>query len=1289
VQKAKRVFFYCLHKLWLTFAVLLVLLAVLISVLRYSLPHANDYKQHIEQLISSRYGATVQIAELSAGWQKYGPALLLKNVRLYNSEQQLQISIRETRVRLDFWGSLLQRQLTARHFELSGLTYYLDADSLLASGDGGSLDTAPILAALETLFFQQLAYFSVLDSQLVLQNDTTPDLILNIKQLDWVNSGNRHQGNGELSLAGVTANTLTFVLDLHGDELDKANGQLYLASERLDVLPWFAKLLPPSQKLKQADINFKAWGQIERGLLRRIQVELADNSLSWIRDGQPHRLQLSQGQLLWQPTETGWSIYSGALTLAAEQQQWQDLQLQLHRQNGSWSGSLNNFRLEAVTPLANLLAEDIAILQQLVRYQPSGHLQQLQWQLSEQHWQLAGEFAALQSEPADNIPGISGIGGQFLISDQLVKLTLLGEQGELRWDGLFTAPMPYERLAATLYWQTIAEGWRLQIPTLTIHSPALQLDASMQLDNKLQILARLQHVDAANASAYFPQRYMPETVRDYLEQAIQQGQLRDATVLWHGAPAEFPYREQQGVFQVLAQLEQGTFAFAPDWPLLQQLNAQLWFENASMHIQSNSGELAGLTLDQSVSASIADLFHADTIDIHIQQQANAQQVTALIQQSPLQDSLGAALQHLGALGQVQGDVLLEIGLQQPAVRALGTVDINGIVLQLAAPQMQLDNVNGRLSFDNGDISAEGLSLTWRGLPVAAALQGSQTEQGYSLQLQLQGEAGADQLASAVYAPLDELIQGQSGWQFQLQLALAKTGFNYAAQLHSTLENSAVLLPAPYQKAAAEKADFTLVVNGDAERSWLSAHYNDNLHFHAEFLHQNQQIKRAHLIAGPDDSGLNGAGFSVSVALQQADFLTWFELLQHQLSQNLPADKNILPPLTLLRGNIAQLDIAADIALHNSVFELKPQAGSWQLKLNADEVASRILFDKDWDNKGITAELEYLRFPLPEPEEGEAEPDPLAELPEQTAQRWLLQLPPIKLTCADCSVGPYRFGKVHATAHSTGNRWILDELKAVYQRHQLSLQGQWQNNDALGVSQFSGVLQSANLGAMLDEFQITSAISGSNAEIEYHLNWSGAPHQFRLANLAGDINYKLGDGALTEVSDKGSRLFSIFSLDSLLRKLRLDFRDVFAKGFYYNSMKGNLALSQGVVQTSDASIDGVPGSLQIQGYADLVSRKLDYQMAFSPKVTSSLPVIIAWMVNPATGLAALALDEVFQSAEVISKINFIVTGSFDEPVVTEVNRHSKEVPVPVRVAQPDAPIEPPPAAAVRKRSPSHG
>ena len=1270
MQQAKRICFYCLHKLWLALAVLLVLLAVLISVLRYSLPYADDYKHHIEQLISQRYGAQVTVGELSAGWQKFGPALLLRDVRLRSDSQPLQLDVAETRVRLDFWRSLLNRQLTAQHFELSGLTYYLDADSLFQVERSEALDPAPVLEALGTLFFHQLAYFSVLDSKFVLQSPDAPDLVVNIKKLDWTNKGNRHQGYGELALAGVTANTLSFIIDLHGTKLADTFGQLYLESDKLDVLPWFASLLPTSQKLQQANINFKAWGRIDSGLIRRFQVELAENSVSWQQDGQTQQLQLGQGQLLWQPQLDGWTLYSGPLTLAAADTQWPDFKLQLEQRSGQWLGGVQHFPLQAVSPLANLLAEDIAMLQQLMQFQPSGQLQQIQWRVSDELWQLAGQFSGLQSQPAGDIPGVRDINGQFWLSNTVSKVQLQSVNSELQWDGLFLQPTAYDELAATFYLQPVDGQWQFSLPSLQLKNADLQLDASIRFDQRLQILARLQQVNAANAEHYFPQRYMPQSVSHYLTRAIQAGQLSDATMLWHGVPREFPYREQQGVFQVLAQLQQGEFAFAPDWPVITDLSARLWFENAAMLIDSEQGELAGLALGQGVSASIADLFHADTLDIAIKQQLPAEQVTALMLQSPLAANLGKTLQQLGVSGEVRGDVNLAIGLHQRSADARGEVHFDGLALALQAPQMLLQDVSGSLAFHNEQIKADALKLNWRGLPLQAALQGENSAQGYQLALQVQGKQQAEQLLQALYAPAAGLAQGSTDWQLQLALHLPAQGFSYSARLQSTLEDTAILLPAPYQKAAADSGKLLVSVSGDAQHSLIAAHYNQLLHFHAELQHDTQQFSRVHLIASEQDSGLTGAGFFVSIDLPELEALPWFEVLQPLLTAGSDAEQPLFPPLTLVRGKVRQLTVAPPVALNNTVFELTQQPSYWQLQLNGTEIASQVLLSKNWQAEGISATLDYMHLPLAEPVAADSAQGAQVEALAQSAQRWFLQLPPISVSCLDCAIGNFQFGRVDAKAHSDGNQWRLTEFNARYKRNELSLSGGWQNDEALGLSQFSGKMKTNNLGALLQEYQITSAIAGSSADINFNLNWQGAPTQFALGNLAGDVDYRLGEGSLTEVSDKGARLFSIFSLDSLVRKLRLDFRDVFAKGFFYNNMTGTLALSHGVAQTSDAAIDGVPGSLQIQGYADLVSQKLDYQMAFSPKVTSSLPVIIAWMVNPATGLAALALDEVFQSAEVISKINFTVTGSFAQPVVTEVNRHSKEVPVPVRVAQPD-------------------
>ena len=54
-----------------------------------------------------------------------------------------------------------------------------------------------------------------------------------------------------------------------------------------------------------------------------------------------------------------------------------------------------------------------------------------------------------------------------------------------------------------------------------------------------------------------------------------------------------------------------------------------------------------------------------------------------------------------------------------------------------------------------------------------------------------------------------------------------------------------------------------------------------------------------------------------------------------------------------------------------------------------------------------------------------------------------------------------------------------------------------------------------------------------------------------------------------------------------------------------------------------------------------------------------------MVNPATALAALALDQMLTSAKVISNIKFSLTGPLDDPQLTELGRDSKEVSLPAR------------------------
>jgi uncharacterized protein YhdP len=177
-----------------------------------------------------------------------------------------------------------------------------------------------------------------------------------------------------------------------------------------------------------------------------------------------------------------------------------------------------------------------------------------------------------------------------------------------------------------------------------------------------------------------------------------------------------------------------------------------------------------------------------------------------------------------------------------------------------------------------------------------------------------------------------------------------------------------------------------------------------------------------------------------------------------------------------------------------------------------------------------------------------------------------------------------------------------------------------------------------------------------------VSWQGGPHNFALTTFDGDISAKFDDGYLDEVDDKGARMLSVLSLQSLVKILSFDFRDIFGDGMFYSEMGGSFTLKDGVAYTDNIKMKGTAGDLTIVGNTNLNNGDLDYRMSYRPNLTSSLPVL-AWIatLNPVTFLAGVALDEVITS-KVISEIKFEVTGNLDDPQMKQVSRKTQNISV---------------------------
>ena len=130
-MQVKAVCFFCLRKVWQLIAITLVLLAVLVSVFRYSLPYANDYKHDLETLINEQFDVDLRIGSITASWEGVGPALVLEGVTFDdNNDSPISLQIDNTSLQINILESLRFLQLRSDYFVLEGFSADIDFNAL-------------------------------------------------------------------------------------------------------------------------------------------------------------------------------------------------------------------------------------------------------------------------------------------------------------------------------------------------------------------------------------------------------------------------------------------------------------------------------------------------------------------------------------------------------------------------------------------------------------------------------------------------------------------------------------------------------------------------------------------------------------------------------------------------------------------------------------------------------------------------------------------------------------------------------------------------------------------------------------------------------------------------------------------------------------------------------------------------------------------------------------------------------------------------------------------------------
>jgi uncharacterized protein (TIGR02099 family) len=1286
-----------LKRLYKTLALMLVIFAVLLSALRLLMPYGDNLRQSLEDYVNSQYQGEMRIGQLTTAWQKYGPVLIARDVTLFNS-QALQVDIKEVDLQIDFWGSLRERKLKTTHFTLIGAQVKLD-NSLLDSDSKVHADS-PEFEGMADLFLEQVERFSVLESEIYLKDFEGRERVFNVSRLAWLNSGNRHQAIGDVEVTGVTANTVKFMLDVTGSNIN--------------ITPWLGRLLNIETKQSQTNISFRSWLTLDKGKVTRWQVDLGDNQLSWQEQGQQRLLTLDGGQLLWQRTDSNDNsnfltgdvdgvVNSSGLVLRLDSLLANPIAFELSHQNSGIQGYFSALDLRLIAPLYPLIADDKDIEQQLEKLSLQGKLEDIYLQESPQgEVSVSARLDDISLAGDGAVPGVSEVFGQLWATENKLALELgskarVDEVLSLDFHQHFARPIPYQRLAAKLTAQWSADGWQLAVPKLSLYSPELDLNGELLIESNsgeaayMGLTAGLTAPDATVAANYFPLALMSTELVDYLKAGIVAGKVREAKVIFNGPLVSFPFYEPQGIFSVDADIEQAEFRFDSQWPAIKNMAANLNFTNDSMLITVNEGRLANIDAS-GTQARIDSLSGEAILDVTANTTVNVADVRELMKNSPLAGSVGTALEQVEVTGLVAGDFQLLLPFADlDSTLAQGSVTFGDNQVVILPLEMQLDGVDGSLYYQNDLLTYEGITAQWQGLPLQIKGQSQSQKDYYQSSIDLSANWSESLWQQKIPESLITYAGGDLEWQAQLNLYFPENQeFSYDLQLNSSLAGANFRLPQPYAKEEGKEQTLNISAKGQQNSSTIEAALGEQLNFFGELEHQQISFSRAHLILGKEKMLLPMDGFHITAALDEVEYQPWhsfiFDLLS-SLPEGGAAQAPLLEVPERIRGNINRLNFYGQ-QLNEVSFNLLNQPQWWLLQLNADKARSQIKIHHDFAQAGLEVKADFIHLSNKESEQQEPQ-----EQNESIDSKLLFkELIPVKFSCESCKYGMIDFGHLNFEfARSDNNQIELKYFDGRRGQSHLDVGGSWVYDSVQNTTRIRGRFATKDFEYELKSAGFDSIIRDSGLELTFDLSWPGGPHEFDKLSMAGKVKLDLDDGYLADVDDKGARLLSIFSLKSLVRKLTLDFRDIFSNGMFYENIRGEFVVENGVIYTDNVRMKGAAGDLTVQGNTRLADGQLDYRMSFIPKVTSSIPVIVAWMVNPVVGLATLAVDEVIQSAEVISKINFELTGTVDEPNFKEVKRHSRDIAVSTGkdvASREEKPQDNPDKAQPLKKEPQH-
>ncbi len=808
-------------------------------------------------------------------------------------------------------------------------------------------------------------------------------------------------------------------------------------------------------------------------------------------------------------------------------------------------------------------------------------------------------------------------------------------------------------------------------------------------------------------------RYLPlvlaDPVRHYVRDAVEKGEVTDVKFLVKGPVDLIPFADpSKGDFKISAKVKNGTLAYVPrliqpqgaaPWPALADINGELVFNRTSLEVNNATAKVAGLPGLQlvKVDARIPNLLRGATVDVQARIKGPASEALAFVSSSPLATMTGNAL--TGAVISGAADYALRLSLPINNIdktSVQGTVTLPGNDAQFSSATPKLERLKGVVTFSEsgfnvataqarvlgGDVRFEG------GMRPPTGVGGALADTQANTVFRAQGTVTADALRQAKDIGIaSRLAQNASGSAAYNAVIGFRRG-TAEVQVTSNLQGMALSLPAPLNK----NADALLPVRFESalvrESTAAGQSLQDQLSLSIAGLAAVQYVRD---ISGPEAKVIRGSmavglepgessvlpesGVAANIKLASVNVDAWEKVFTSAVTTGAASTATTVP--VTAASQQAQSYLPTQIALrakeltvsgrklNNLVVGGTRDGSLWRANLDATELNGYLEFRQPGTTGAGRVFARLSRLSLGPGNASDVE----SLLDEQPAN-----IPALDIVVDELELRGKKLGRVEIDAinlagqSSSGVReWRLRKFDVTLPEAVLKANGNWVAVNAQGqgaprvqrnidrrrtVMNFDLTLLDS--GELLNRLGQKDVVRRGKGKMAGQVAWLGSPLSLDYPSMSGQFNVNLEAGQFLKADPGLAKLLGVLSLQSLPRRLVLDFRDVFSEGFAFDFVRGDVTINQGVASTNNLQMKGVNAAVLMEGSADIAKETQDLTVIVVPEINAGTASLITAVINPVVGIGTF-LAQIFLRQPLIKAATqeFHIDGSWADPKVTKV------------------------------------